>query len=540
MAFVECHGIALAVGVPGQEGAAPTIVAAVVKRNLAGKWTIVRVGETRDFELIPAGRTLSVPDAFDLVLKLEGDRDVEWAEPMLATPGIEPPPTLRVALGFEVAKPKIVEKALTAGGAAPLPCSSNSEWSLAECRVKQAWAHPLPSHGEGRRRGEGIVIGHPDTGYTLHPEINDPRLRTGEGFDFLDNDPNALDPLTGSFPGHGTGTASVIMSNEGGAATPHVTGVAPLSQLVPLRVSGSVVHFQFSQVTHAIEFARTHGHHVISMSLGGPFPSKELHAAIKRAIESGIVVLAAAGNVWPFVTYPARYDEVIAVAASNCKHQRWPESARGSDVDVSAPGESVWRASQPSGVARGNGTSFAVSNTAAICALWLAYHGRKRLVAQYGARNLAAVFKEIVIRKGVTVPGGWDKNNMGAGIIDALKVLQAPLPATVAAGGIKSLRATAAPRRTDFNDIAHYFPDVPQPKLRRNLSAMLGVPEEQLDVVLQKHGPELKLHAAVDPRIRKAIASGPQPAAKGRGKALAAAPAPASGLSKSLRAQMAL
>ena len=52
-----------------------------------------------------------------------------------------------------------------------------------------------------------------DSGYTDHPLIAGTRLRIGDGFDFVDDDPDARDPLSGSFPGHGTATASVIFSD---------------------------------------------------------------------------------------------------------------------------------------------------------------------------------------------------------------------------------------------------------------------------------------------------------------------------------------
>jgi serine protease len=543
LAEVRCDGLALAVGAPGQEALAEALVEQVVQRNLSGNWKIHRVNpEARDFELIPTPR-ISVARAFDLVAKLQEDRDVEWAEPILDTPGVEPEPMVAARLGM-MPPPKAKAMAL---GAAPAhqACSTSTDWSLDECKVKQAWQHPLPSHGSGRRQGEGIIVGHPDTGYTLHPEINDPqRLLTTKGFDFLSNDPDPKDSLSGSSPGHGTATASVIMSGVGGpgaAAPPHVTGTAPLARLVPLRVSESVIHFKFGTVTHAVEFAARNGHHVVSMSLGGPFKSQELLNAIRRALDKGIVLIAAAGNQWPFVVYPARFDEVIAVAASNCRHAKWDGSASGADVDVTAPGESVWRANgKTQTVERSSGTSYATATTAGICALWLAYHGRDRLIAKYGARNVANVFKEILM-KTANVPPNWDKKNMGAGIVDALAVLKAELPTSVAAGGMKALRAAraAAPRpQTDFDDLMHFFPDQPRPKIRKNLAALLGVSDEELDDALRRHGAELKLHAAIDPAMRQSIIRG-RVAAKAGAKALAAAPRPAGlSLSNGLRKKM--
>ena len=161
------------------------------------------------------------------------------------------------------------------------------------------------------------------------------------------------------------------------------------------------------------------------MSLGGPLPSFVLHDAIEDATNAGLILVAAAGNQWPFVVFPARYDEVIAVAASNCADQRWASSASGSDVDITAPGESVWRAeTKTSGafdVSRSSGTSYAAAQVAGVAALWLAHHGRSTLVGRYGAANVPVVFKELLTTQGFRWPssGTWDTSNLGVGLVDA-------------------------------------------------------------------------------------------------------------------------
>ena len=134
-----------------------------------------------------------------------------------------------------------------------------------------------------------------------------------------------MDPMVGRSPGHGTATASVIMSARASADEITVVGSAPSATLVPLRVSTSVIHLSFKNLTRAIYHAVDRvGAHVISMSLGGPHHSQALEEAIEHALERGVIVLAAAGNVWPWVVYPARFERVIAVAACNCAGCRGP------------------------------------------------------------------------------------------------------------------------------------------------------------------------------------------------------------------------
>jgi subtilisin family serine protease len=62
---------------------------------------------------------------------------------------------------------------------------------------------------------------------------------------------------------------------------------------------------------------------VINMSLGGPDPSPMIEEAIDRAIEAGVIVVAAAGNAGTDgMDYPGAYSHVISVGASGWT-QEW-------------------------------------------------------------------------------------------------------------------------------------------------------------------------------------------------------------------------
>ena len=271
---------------------------------------------------------------------------------------------------------------------------------IGEC-ARRELRHPVPepeAWAEFGVKGEGIVVGHPDTGYTRHAEIWDTpsRIRIADSYDFVLRRPDAVDPLERGNPGHGTTTASVIMSSTGGAGATFVSGVAPAATLIPLRVTPRVVLVGFDRLAEAIRYATDRGCHVISMSLGGGF-FLGLEEAIDCAVRQGLIVMAAAGNYSPFVVWPARYPDCIAVAATNADDAPWTFSSRGGKVAVSAPGESVWTATfdldrtPPTPyLDRHNGTSFAVAHLAGVTALWLAHHGRDNLLGMYGPARLQA------------------------------------------------------------------------------------------------------------------------------------------------------
>jgi subtilisin family serine protease len=310
-------------------------------------------------------------------------------------------------------------------------------WALKAMRVEEAWAFSV----ERKRpdRGAGIIIAQPDTGVTDHPELRntvrvDPR-------DILDGDDDPTDPLEDiGNPGHGTGTGSVVISPEADI----VSGTAPLAKHMPIRAIKSVLRITQVSVAEAIEWAVAHGAHVITMSLGG-IPSFSLHRAVRRAVAADVIVLAAAGNCVRVVVWPARYEDCIAVAGVNSNDKPWKGSCRGPAVDISAPGENVFRAriGDPS-VGQGQGTSFAVAITAGVAALWLAHHGRANLIGAARARGetLQQMFRRLV-RATARRPDGWDSFNMGAGVVDARALLEADLDLN------RGLEAAPQPDSTD-------------------------------------------------------------------------------------------
>lgn len=355
-----------------------------------------------------------------------------------------------------------------------------ADWAIRVIRAPEAWDFSTQS---GRPSGgAGIIIAQPDTGVIAHPELAG--VDRAAGFDMLDKDPDPTDPLEGYNPGHGTGTASVVVS----PLSMTVVGSAPNARHMPIRAIESVVRITQVTVARSIDWAVEHGAHVITMSLGG-IPSFSLHRALRRAVAADVIVLAAAGNCVRTVVWPARYDECIAVAGTNASDGQWQGTSRGSAVDVSAPGQNVFRATTPDGVGQAQGTSFAVALTAGVAALWLAHHGRANLVAAARARGetLQALFRRL-LQATARRPEQWDDFDMGPGIVDAHALLAADLdlgrdrefvppladPRAAAAVTVESLVAeTVGPQAAvdDFLDLHRYGPELAATILDRAMTA---------------------------------------------------------------------
>lgn len=545
---------------PGQRRRARAVVTSV----LGAGWTLEAFGDAgTDFEVTKeraaGGRAnrkgaLTAGRAWEKTYLLRAEPGVVHAEPIFSVP-VSGPPEFR-AEAVETKKrgataavkggpPRKSAAARGLFGSKPLAESDDPAWSIKEVKVVEAWERFFKKN----QPGAGVVVGHPDTGYSEHPEIVS-RLLPKKGFDFVKDDDDAKDDLDSGlalFPGHGTGTSSVIVSprdaqgefGEINGEPIAVWGVAHGARLIPVRVSRSVVldvpwaGGGTLNLAKAIELATDRGAHVISISMGTGFANARLLKAVQHAMKRGVIVCAAAGNYVGFVVWPAAYAEVVAVAASNARRKTWKHSSHGDAVDVTAPGESVWCAGvdEKKGftVGRGSGTSFAVATVAGVAALWLSHHGRANLAARFGEEKIPVIFNQMLRDSCDAVPG-WD-SGFGRGLVNAEKLLAAPLPAArggairggAARGGPVPMVAHAlvdhpaidngglttfthlfenalpggpAGRPRNFNGLARAHAE-----LQTRLAELLRVTEAELPSRLKEVGQELAFHLASDPEL---------------------------------------
>jgi thermitase len=111
-----------------------------------------------------------------------------------------------------------------------------------------------------------------------------------------------------------------------------------------------------------MQWAIDHNAKVISMSLGrAGSPNPAFQDLVNVAWNRGIIVVAAAGNSnSPDPHYPAYYDNVINVGASDRNDVRAGFSNFGPRVDVTAPGVDIWST-------LGSGTYGLLSGTSMAC-----------------------------------------------------------------------------------------------------------------------------------------------------------------------------
>ncbi|NQU06335.1 MAG: S8 family serine peptidase, partial [Calditrichaeota bacterium] len=180
------------------------------------------------------------------------------------------------------------------------------------------------------------------------------------GWDFPSNNNNPDDVMW-----HGThcaGIASAVTNNEIGVAS-----VGYSCSIMSVRVGSA------ASITHGyegIEYAVRAGADIISNSWGGGAHSQQNQDVVTYAVENDVVIFAAAGNTGNSqMHYPAAYEGMTAVAATDDEDRKAGFSTYGNWVDISAPGVQVLSTVRNSRYSREDGTSMACPFAAGVAAL---------------------------------------------------------------------------------------------------------------------------------------------------------------------------
>jgi subtilisin family serine protease len=264
-------------------------------------------------------------------------------------------------------------------------------------------------------RGEGVEVAVIDTGIDLdHPAFQgriSPDMR-----DFVDDDANPcegcdVNQSEGPGFGHGTFVAGLIAL------------VAPDAAIMPIRAFDAEGRGTTFDIAQAIQYAANRGALVINMSFGLSTRSFALEAAISLARNQGAFMVASAGNEGDDVKqYPAAYDQVIAVAATDANDVIADFSNFGSHIAVCAPGVGVYSAYPGSRFGIWSGTSFSAPFVAGEAALLYSTTPRLTRRTAITRNRINRAITETAVNIDANNPGL--AGQLGAGRIDVLEAVR--------------------------------------------------------------------------------------------------------------------
>lgn len=216
---------------------------------------------------------------------------------------------------------------------------------------EEAWNRSMGANVTVAVLDNGIDMNHED----LSNKITDP-------YDVVYDSPYTL--TSGD---HGTHVAGIVGSSidnyYGGA------GVAPYATIMPIDVFAGTSAYT-SDVIEGVYRAVDHGANIINMSLGNYYYSSFFQDAITYAYNRDVLVIAAAGNdATSSAHYPSSYDHVISVGSTTSTDERSYFSNFGSNIDITAPGSSIYSTTPYNSYSYYSGTSMASPVVAGVAAL---------------------------------------------------------------------------------------------------------------------------------------------------------------------------
>lgn len=277
-------------------------------------------------------------------------------------------------------------------GQKPSQPNQVTPWGISRIGAAQSW---------GTSTGTNVKIGIIDTGIsTSHPDL------------MIAGGVNAINPQKGYSDdnGHGSHVAGTVaaLSNSIG-----VIGGSYNASLYSIKVLGANGSGYLSDVIEGIQWCVNQGVRLVNLSLGTSTDSSSLREAVKAAYQSGLIMVAAAGNAnGGAVIYPAAYPEVIAVSASTQGDNFAAFSSAGPEVDLIAPGSDIFSTYKGTGYATISGTSMAAPHTTAACGLKLAL-----------SPGVSPDQMRISLQASADPLPGLNSNQQGAGIVNAQKLL---------------------------------------------------------------------------------------------------------------------
>lgn len=200
------------------------------------------------------------------------------------------------------------------------------DWGIQAARIPAAWQSGFT--------GAGVKVAVIDTGIALHSD-----LTVAGGVSTVDDTSSYYDDN-----GHGTHVAGIIGAQNNSLG---VKGVAFDSEIYAVKAFNKDGAAYLSDLIEGIDWAISNDIDIVNISSGTQTESFSLRSVVNKAYESGLLIVAAAGNdgapdgLEDTVDFPAGYPAVIGVGAVDASFQRASFSSTGPEVELAAPGAGI-------------------------------------------------------------------------------------------------------------------------------------------------------------------------------------------------------
>lgn len=233
--------------------------------------------------------------------------------------------------------------------------------------------------------GNGVTIAVIDSGLNYDTFFANTKITKGRAFYYREEEsgpysvPGSEAP--GNYYGNSNPDALADDTGHGTMVTQVIASIAPNATIMPIKASFSDeddrIGDSTSCIVSGIEFAIANEADIINISMGFTENSTdELKEAIDKAVNAGCIIVASAGNDGTAETqYPAGFDNVISVGATNSDGELTDYSQKNATVNICAPGNATFRlkkVEQDNGVGweyTNQGTSFSAPIITGVIAL---------------------------------------------------------------------------------------------------------------------------------------------------------------------------
>lgn len=228
------------------------------------------------------------------------------------------------------------------------------QWNLKAIGMEEAWRSGLT--------GKGVTVAIVDSGLSgMTGDIDAERILPGKN---CAGGTGVDDTI-----GHGTFIAGIIGATKDNGIG--IAGIAPGVTIVPIKSYATDVTDFAAQAAGIYAAVDEYHCDILNISAGDPEIVPEVEAAIRHALDEGVIVVAAAGNSGDKqLLYPASYDGVISVTSVGRDLVLSATSNKNDHVWVTAPGREIFSLGRlPLTVKMSSGTSFSAPAVAGVAAL---------------------------------------------------------------------------------------------------------------------------------------------------------------------------